>query len=321
MKVWFPRRKGEELEDRAAALRGLAALLRSGLSSRQALVLWHEDAPAPLCPDLERVAHRLMLGEPVPRAIASLGDALGPDAHSLQVVFGMSGMLGGDVARIIDRLAATVETRRASLQSTFAAVAGMTLSARIIAGLPLLCVPLLPASGFSLVDPVGLLLVILGVTLTLAGMRWMEHLTPQPPEIEDGVCSVARAAASALSGGASLQTTLDATARHAPHDVRADMLRARKLTRLGLGWPDALRRSSNPGLVGMSVTLERAVRKGLPAAVGLEAFAAHRDAQAASELDRSVRRAPILMAIPLVACVLPSFLLLGVVPFLRGLAP
>jgi hypothetical protein len=70
----------------------------------------------------------------------------------------------------------------------------------------------------------------------------------------------------------------------------------------------------------MSVTLDRAARKGLPTADGLEAFAAQRDAAIARQLDRMIRRAPVLMAIPLVACVLPSFLLLGVVPFLRGFA-
>jgi tight adherence protein B len=196
----------------------------------------------------------------------------------------------------------------------------MNLSGRIIAGLPLTFLPLLPASDVSLLDPVGLFLVSLGVALAVLGMRWMKQLTPRPPETEDGACAVARAAAVALAGGASLSATMEAIALHPPDDVRTDLGRAHKLHRLGLSWPEALRRAAHPGLTGMSVTLDRAARKGLPAADALEAFAFHRDAEAARDLDRKIRRAPILMAVPLVACVLPSFLLLGVVPFMRGLA-
>ena len=314
------RRRNDELEHRAAALRSLAALLRAGATPRNALFLWHEDAPEAMRPIFERMSRRLILGESTSDAIATLSGSFGPDVRSLQVLFGMSGLLGGDLARVVDGLAHTVERRRAAWQTTLAAVAGMSLSARIIAGLPLLCIPFIPASGISLMDPAGLGMVTVGVVLALGGMRWMKHLTPQPPRTEDGACAVARAAAAALSGGASLSATLEAIARHAPDDVRNDLARAHKLNLLGLPWSDALRRTGNPGLAGMSVTLERAARKGLPAADGLEAYAAHRDAQAARELDRAVRRAPILMTVPLVACVLPSFLLLGVVPFVRGLA-
>lgn len=312
-------RKNDELEDRAAALRSLAALLRAGASPRDSLFLWHEEAPDALRPVLERMSRRLILGESTSDAIGLLSGAFGSDGRCLQVMFGMSRLLGGDLARVVDGLARTIEKRRAAWQTTLAAVAGMTLSARIVAGLPLLCLPLLPASGVSLMDPAGLLLINLGVVLALVGMRWMKHLTPRPPLIEDGACAVARAAAAALSGGASLSATLEAIARHAPDDVRDDLERAHKLNLLGLPWSDALRRTGNAGLAGMSITLDRAARKGLPAADGLQAFAAHRDAQAARELDRVVRRAPILMTVPLVACVLPSFLLLGVVPFMRGL--
>ena len=317
---FLSRRRNDELDDRAAALHSLAALLRAGSTPRNALFLWHEDAPEAMRPLLEKMSRRLILAESTSEAMETLSGAFGPDGRSLQVLFGISGLLGGDLARVLDGLAHTIEDRRAAWQTTLAAVAGMSLSARIIAGLPLLCIPLIPATGVSLVDPAGLGMVTLGVVLALGGMRWMKYLTPEPPRTEDGACAVARAAAAALSGGASLPATLEAIARHAPDDVRSDLARAHKLTLLGLSWSDALRRTGDPGLAGMSVTLARAARKGLPAADGLEAFAAHRDAQAARDLDRAVRRAPVLMTVPLVACVLPSFLLLGVVPFVRGLA-
>ena len=314
------RRTTHELEDRAVALRSLAALLRAGVTPRDALIVWHEDAPDALQPGLQRMSRRLALGESTSAAIELLSDSLGLDGRCLQALYGTFGDLGGDLARSVDELARTIENRRAALQNTFAAVAGMTLSGRIIAGIPLLCLPLLPASDISLMDPAGLLLVILGIALAALGMRWMKHLTPRPPEVEDGVSAVARSAAVALRGGASLSAALEAIARHPPEDAGADLARAHKLNLLGLAWADCLRRTGNPGLVGMSVTLDRAARKGLPTADGLEAFAAQRDADIARQLDRMIRRAPVLMAIPLVACVLPSFILLGVIPFLRGFA-
>lgn len=315
----FGARKCHGLEDRAAALRSLAALLRAGVTPRDALIVWHEDAPDALRPILQKMSRRLVLGEATSEAVEMLSSTFGPDGRCLQVLYGMFGKLGGDLARSVDALARTIENRRAAWRDTLAAVAGMTLSGRIIAGLPLLCLPLVPASDVSFMDPAGLLLVILGVALAALGMRWMKHLTPQPAEVEDGACAVARSGAVALAGGASLSATLEAIARHAPDDIRTDLEHAHKLNLLGLSWPDCLRRTSNPGLIGMSLTLDRAARKGLPAADGLEAFAAHRDAEIAGELDRAIRRAPILMAVPLVVCVLPSFLLLGVVPFMRGL--
>jgi tight adherence protein B len=313
-------RASHELEERAAALRSLAALLRAGVTPRDALIVWHEDAPDALRPSLQTMSRRLVLGESTSTAIEILSDSFGLDGRCLQALYGMFGKLGGDLARSVNELARAIESRKAALQNTFAAVAGMTLSGRIIAGIPLLCLPLLPASDISLMDPTALLMVTLGVVLAALGMRWMKNLTPRPPEVEDGVSAVARSAAVALRGGASLSAALEAITRHAPEDAGGDLERAHKLNLLGLAWADCLRRTGNPGLIGMSVTLDRAARKGLPAADGLEAFAAQRDAEIAGQLDRMIRRAPVLMAVPLVACILPSFLLLGVVPFLRGFA-
>ena len=282
--------------------------------------MWHEDAPESLRCDLGRLARRLALGEPAPDALAVLEPRLGPDAHSLQVIYAVAGALGGDLARMIDDLAVTIERRRDALQTTLAAIAGMSLSARIVACLPLLCVPLLPASRAPLLDGAGALLIVLGVSLTLTGLRWMRYLTPQPPDVEDGVSALARTIARALGAGAGLHAALEVAARNAPADVAHELSLARRLTRLGLAWPPALERTGHAGLAGMSIALERAARKGLPAAETLDVFASQRDRQAMQALDHSVRRAPVLMAVPLVVCVLPAFLLLGVVPFLRGLA-
>ncbi len=138
-RLFASHRRSDELGDRAAALHSLAALLRAGSTPRNALFLWHEDAPEAIRPILERMSRRLILGESTSDAIDTLSGSFGPDGRSLQVLFGMSGLLGGDLARVVDGLAHTIERRRAAWQTTLAAVAGMSLSARIIAGLPLYC--------------------------------------------------------------------------------------------------------------------------------------------------------------------------------------
>lgn len=313
-------RPTDVLGDRAVALRALSSLLRAGLAPREALEVWHEDAPDSLGAVLGRLARRLLLSEPTTDALAGLDEGFGHDARSLRIVFAVARILGGDLARMIDDLATTIERRRDAQQTTLAAVAGMTLSARIVAGLPLVCLPLLPASGAPLWDGPGVLVVVVGVVLTMTGMRWMSRLTPTPSEAEDPVSALARAVARSLAGGAGLKASLDVASQHAPEDVTVKLHHARRLSHLGLAWPAALKRTGDRDLAGLSVALERAARKGLPAAQALDALARRRDHEAMRRLDRSVRRAPILMAVPLVVCVLPAFLLLGVVPFLRGLA-
>ena len=312
-------RQHDELARRAEALRALSALLRAGHPPRRALELWHGEAPEPLREGLRGVGRRVVLGERTPEALRSARQALGSDTASLQVLFALSGQLGGDLARLVDDLAEAVERRRDALETTVAAVAGMTLSARIVAGLPLVCLLLLPSSRAPLTDGPGALLVGLGVALTGTGMWWMNRLSPAPPQFEDGVGVIALAMSRALAGGAALHLSLEAACEHAPTDVRSDLRRARRLVRLGLTWPGALRRCANPDLSALSAVLERAERKGLPVAWALADFVARRDEARMRALDRAARRAPILMAVPLVACVLPAFMLLGIVPFLRGL--
>ncbi|MBA3350316.1 MAG: type II secretion system F family protein, partial [Actinobacteria bacterium] len=95
------------------------------------------------------------------------------------------------------------------------------------------------------------------------------------------------------------------------------MQRAARLVVLGLTWPDALARLDDPGLLELAVTFSTSHRYGLSASGALEAFSARRREEEARSFEAKTRRAPVLMVIPLVTCVLPSYLLLGLGPFLR----
>jgi pilus assembly protein TadC len=151
-------------------------------------------------------------------------------------------------------------------------------------------------------------------------MRWIKGLVPSAVMQEDAVAFVAESAAAFLEGGAPLGVALAASASAAPRTLSNELERCRRLTRLGWTWPRALGTSQHEGLTAMSGVLNRSAALGLPAAPPLKWFALTRRERARMALDRALRRAPVLMVIPLAVCVLPSFVLLAIVPFLRGLS-
>ena len=304
----------------STAIGALAALLRTGFTTREALVRWSAQAPESLRPDLERLRRRLLLGETVESAVLGLGEALGDDAASVATVLAVHARLGGDAGRMLDRLAQAIEVRRAGLESARAAAAGATLSARLVASLPFAFVPLAPLARAPLFDAVGLALLGLGISLGAMGMVWMSRLVPRPPLSEDGAALVADLAATVLAEGASVPQAFDLISRHAPPGLAIPLGRARRIAALGATWPQALQRTGESELDALATTVGWAQRSGLPVARALEQLAARRRGELAIAFDRCVRRGPVLMVLPLVTCVLPSFLLLGLAPFLRTLS-
>lgn len=303
---------------RAEAVRGLAALLRSGLPVSAALLTWHVYAPPDLRDPLLRMARRISLGATNDGAIESLEPFFGSDAEALRAVLAICTEAGGDAPRMLERIACHIQNCAALAEAGRAAGSGALLSGRLVAGLPLAFVPLMPLAKVPVFDRPGLLLLILGVALAFGGLTWVSALMPQPPP-DDGAAAVADVAAAVLEGGTSLQTALRIASRQAPETVAVPMQRAARLVALGLTWPDAFGRLEDPGLIELASTLRMSQKFGLPVSEALEAFSARRREEQASAFEAATRRAPVLMVIPLVTCVLPSYLLLGLGPFLRTL--
>jgi tight adherence protein B len=310
----------EPLTARAESFRGLASLLRAGLPVRAAVVSWAKESSPLVRAGPERAARRLRLGDSVEEALDHLELEFGDDARSLSVVMELGYRLGGDIPGVIDDLAATIDRRRAMLQASAASVAGARLSARMVAALPLLCAPLLPASRARLLDGHGLIIVLVGLALALAGMRWMARLVPAPPLSDDGAATLATVVSAGMGAGASLRVALDLASTQAPDDLAGECLKAHRLVRLGSTWPEALSRSDDEALQVLGRTVAAADSRGLPVADALRVFADRRRAERERSLQRDLHRAPVLMVIPLAVCVLPSFIILGIGPFLRGLA-
>jgi Flp pilus assembly protein TadB len=203
-------------------------------------------------------------------------------------------------------------------QAGRAAAAGTRLSGRIVAGLPLLAVPSLPFAHVPFTDGIGVLLVLTGAGLALSGLLWMERLTPRPPG-EDSGAAFADLTGVVLSSGLPLQAALAAVAGGCSPALGSAVRRAQRLTRLGASWPQALALSGDDALMAVGEVTRHALAAGRPVAEALEGLAARRRRARAAAFEMELRRAPVLMVIPLTLLILPSYVLLVLAPFLRGM--
>jgi Flp pilus assembly protein TadB len=304
----------------AEAIRALAALIRSGEPEREAVAKWHLDAPPALHSALRAAARRVTLGDTPERAIAGLDGTLGRDAGSLAAMFSLSSAIGGDLPAMLERLATTIEAREAAVQAGRAAAVGAVLSARVVAGLPLLLLALSPIAGAPLFDPAGIAMLAAGTGFAVAGLVWMSRLVPGPPSHDDIATTTADLASSALVGGASFHRVLDAVTQIAGGPGADELERVRRRVVLGISWYEALERSSDEGLCALGRVAKRALALGEPASHALEAFASSRRAAVLRDFEAATRRAPLVMAAPLSLCILPAYALLGLGPYVRSLS-
>lgn len=304
--------------ERSAALRALASLVATTPAATEALRLWPEEVPPRMHGEIGSLPRRLRLGMPAPAALRSL-TSFGPDAETLAILFSLHAQTGAALPPMLRGLAEGIDQRERVARSGAAASAGARLSGRMVAGLPLLFVPLVPAAGAPLLDPPGLLILTLGLALAMAGLRWISSLVPQPPQA-DAVAVVSDVLAAMVSGGASHELALGAMVDAAPESLRTHLVRARRRHALGLGWPAALAMSEDEGVRQLGASLRRSVAYGLPAADGLRELARERRTMAAHAFEALLRRAPVKMVLPLTLCVLPGYGFLALAPFLRGMA-
>ncbi|MFN2389883.1 MAG: hypothetical protein ABR575_09820 [Actinomycetota bacterium] len=304
-----------DLRVRADALRALAAALRSGDTLGEALSSWHRRVPAAARATVAPVGRRVRLGQPPSRALAAAAPLLERDLGAVTALVDLHQGLGGDLAAMLDALALRIDGRAAAYDAACAATAAATLSAKLVAGLPLLLVPFVPGMRSMLFDPAGFLSLAAGVLLGGAGFAWMRRLVPHP-ETDDAAAWIADVATAAARAGAGYGAALHALASTGFDD---DLARAARVVRLGRPWPAALR-SAGEGPAALAEVLARSDALGVPAATALDAFACTRRRQMADAFERKVKRASVLMVVPLALCVLPSAALIALAPFVRRLA-
>lgn len=176
------------------------------------------------------------------------------------------------------------------------ALTGPASSARLVLALPLIAMLFGAAFGFDtlavlLANPLGLGCLVAGVSLLWAGRRWSRSMVARATRSDADRGLEAELVAIAMSGGASVD-------------------RARGLVR------SALRSSGTPSRDVRAVddVIAMAARAGAPVAELLRAEARRlRRAARAAGAARAAALGVRLM-LPLGVCVLPAFVLLGVVP-------
>lgn len=296
------------------SIRALAALIRSGLTVRQAVSAWKDEVPAAQQREPAVVASRLALGCSASDALS----ALPPDAaRALTPVLSLHLSAGGDVAAALDRLADDLEREATFQQDAKAASSGARLSGRMVAALPLVFVPFSPATR-DLGELPALVLLVMGAVLAALGLRWIGRLVPAPPPADPAIelCSVV---ATLLRAGLSLSQALSSIASHPPAGLEEPLRSAAARVRLGLSWSLSLA-AADRGLERVARVIERTQRAGLPIAASLEQLGDTLRMERALAFKARMRRAPVLMVVPLTCCILPSYGLLAIGPFLRSVS-
>lgn len=306
------RREAFPAEPFAAAVRALAGSIRTGNPPAAAVASWPSVAPEEVAPAITPVARRVVLGEAPASAVRTL-----PHASALGRCFALHRAAGGSLPALLERVAEAIEADVAAGDSARAATSGARLSARLVAGLPLAFVPLTSGGGALRAGAAGIALIAAGVALAAAGLWWIGKLVPAAPSGDDPVAALADDLAIALRGGIGLAPALEAAAEHPPPGLEHALARIERKVRLGDHWVDALRREGG-ALEALAEVLARSRSWGVPAAAPLREWARIRRAGVRTEMQRALRRAPVLMVVPLTVCVLPAFVLLAFGPFILG---
>lgn len=289
----------------AGHLHRLAVLVAAGLAPRAA---WAHAAASSHDPAMRRVADAVERGADIAVAIES---AAGPHPgaasawRSLAAAWRVATESGAPLAPALRGFAEGLRDREAARRDIRIALAGPRATARIVMGLPAIAVLLGLLMGVDLVatlaTPIGAGAVVGGLLLVGLARRWMRGLLraaePPPPTVGLALDLLAVAA----GGGGSPEA--------------AAALVERELRRAGLIDPEGA--DADAAVLAELVGLSRAT--GAPLGELARADAAEARAAARATARETAERLAVRLMLPLGACILPAFLLLGVVPMLLGL--
>ena len=313
---------------RAGALAGCAhrgrcrdETRRVGIESPDRPVVRHGDLLLAWADTCEQVARSIRAGESVDAALGG-PDIETPDDPWRAVRAGVSARrplttavreararAGGDAARMLelveicttghtfdpdglDTVAGLLRARHVLHGELRVATAQARLTLRLLTALPLAggTLALLGSSAVRRGVTSGALLPVLlgGLLLNVVGRAWTSRAVMRTLHRAGDDALPADAAAVALRSGRGVAEVIAGLRELGPGPDRADLERI----------------------------LVRALRDGLPIADAASRLGAESRARRRRSVDEAVRRLPSVLAFPVVLCILPSFLLVGVVPLL-----
>lgn len=165
------------------------------------------------------------------------------------------------------------------------------------------------ARSFTFGSPVGLMLGLAGIGLHLLGRAWLSRLFVEPTESLD--IELIESLAAALAVGYTTPQAIELLSQWSSDPV---VQRAR--TRLPFGLGEALHElgERSPDVMTAVSLIEQATRDGLPVTESLDEFTEAVRARRAEEYRAHIRTMSVKANIPLVVCILPSFILLTLSP-------
>jgi tight adherence protein B len=165
------------------ALERMASSLRAGRSLGGALEDVGRAAPPPLRDELGPVVDALRHGAPVEAALGAWL-ARATSTRELELVgtaLVLGARSGGEVARALDRVAATLRERRELRAEVRALATQARASAAVLVAAPVAFAALVSAvepgvAGFLLTSPLGIACLAVGVALDTLGAAWMARI-------------------------------------------------------------------------------------------------------------------------------------------------
>ena len=286
----------ERFDEVAADIARCAAMLRGGVAPDQVFGLLATEPRASAA--LRGIGGRVASGVPVVDALSQAG---GPEWRLLAAAWQLAEETGSPLAPALDRISAGLRSLAALQERRSVVMSGPRATVRLVTSLPPVALVLGWALGFDptpvLLSPIGAVLVAGGTLLLGVGAHWSRELTRRV----QGADRVAGAAFDlvwiAVGGGnrpdAAVRRVLDVVDRF---DVR------------WVPFDDFLHDAR------LRTSLRRAERLGVPVRSVLLDEAAATRARSIAELERAAERLGVRILLPLGLCVLPAFMVLGVLP-------
>lgn len=280
-----------------SALRA-AVLLRGGVPAAKVWRVLGEEPGAP--PQLVGIAERVSEGCENSRALASCAE---PEWRVLAAAWALAQQSGAPVALMLERIAdALVELERLRERRSVL-LAGPRATIRLVGALPIVALLMGALLGFDplavLLSLAGAVIATVGGVLLLLGVYWAKTLTDRLASaewvsgLECELCWIA------LYGGASQQRALRRV-------VDA-------IDQFGVSWVKLSSMRSEGTVHGV---LRVATAHGTPAGPMLLAEANAARVRTLTGLEREAERLAVRVLLPIGVCVLPSFIVLGVLPVL-----